>query len=95
MDNSPKSTQEKNIRLLRPNAHDQYRLPDIDDLATRLRFVPAKGEIWFDDRRMVLLQSFATGGISGCLQTSGSSVRQITMRQPAPLPTKPTCTIPH
>ena len=63
MDNSPKSTQEKNIRLLRPNAHDQYRLPDIDDLATRLRFVPAKGEIWFDDRRMVLLHNSSLAAI--------------------------------
>jgi DNA-binding NtrC family response regulator/predicted hydrocarbon binding protein len=63
MDNGQKSTQDKGIRLLRPSAHDKHRLPDIDDLAARLRFVPGKGEVWFDDRRMVLLHNSSLGAI--------------------------------
>jgi hypothetical protein len=59
MDNGHKSTlestQNKGIRLLRPSPHDKHRLPDIDDLVARLQFAPGKGEVWFDDRRMVLL----------------------------------------
>ncbi|WP_226498239.1 sigma-54-dependent Fis family transcriptional regulator [Ferribacterium limneticum] len=63
MDNGHRSTLDKSIRLLRPSAHDKHRLPDIDDLAARLRFVPAKGEVWFDDRRMVLLHNSSLGAI--------------------------------
>ena len=63
MDNGPKSTLDKNIHLQQPNAHDKHRLPDIDDLAARLRFAPGKGEVWFDDRRMVLLHNSSLGAI--------------------------------
>ncbi|MGB4063783.1 MAG: sigma 54-interacting transcriptional regulator [Azonexus sp.] len=63
MDNGHKSTPDKGIRLLRPGAHDKHRLPDIEDLAARLRFVPGKGEVWFDDRRMVLLHNSSLGAI--------------------------------
>lgn len=63
MDNSQKSTLDKGIHLLRPSAHDKHRLPDIDDLAARLRFAPGKGEVWFDDRRMVLLHNTSLGAI--------------------------------
>jgi len=63
MDNAPKSTLDKSIRLLRPSAHDKHRLPDIDDLAARLSFAPAKGEVRFDDRRMVLLHNSSLGAI--------------------------------
>jgi len=34
-------------------------LPQMRDLATRLRFVPDEGRIWMDDHRMVLLQADA------------------------------------
>ena len=63
MDNGPKSTPDKSIRLLRPNTHERHRLPDIDDLAARLSFAPGKGEIRFDEQRMVLLHNTSLGAI--------------------------------
>jgi DNA-binding NtrC family response regulator/predicted hydrocarbon binding protein len=63
MDNGPKSTLDKTIRLLKPSAHDKHRLPDIDDLATRLSFAPSKGEIRFDEQRMVLLHNASLGAV--------------------------------
>ncbi|NTV72092.1 MAG: sigma-54-dependent Fis family transcriptional regulator [Azonexaceae bacterium] len=63
MDHGHRSALDKGIRLLRPSPHDQHRLPDIEDLVARLRFAPAKGEIWFDDRRMVLLHNSSLGAI--------------------------------
>lgn len=63
MDNSHRSSLDKSIRLRRPSAHDKHRLADIDDLAARLRFVPARGEVWFDDRRMVLLHNSSLDAI--------------------------------
>ena len=51
------------IHLRLPAPHDKHRLPDIEDLAARLRFVPGNGEVWFDDRRMVLLHNSSLGAI--------------------------------
>jgi len=63
MDNGHRSSLDKSIRLRRPSAHDKHRQADIDDLAARLRFVPARGEVWFDDRRMVLLHNSSLDAI--------------------------------
>ncbi len=38
-------------------------MPDIDDLAARLRFCPRAGRIWLDDSRMILLHTRSLGGL--------------------------------
>lgn len=45
------------IRLWLPDTPSKHLFPDISDLASRLRFCPGDGEIWLDDRRMVLLHN--------------------------------------
>ena len=40
---------------------DTKHFPDIEDLAGRLRFAPAEGRIWFDDRRSILMRNSAFG----------------------------------
>ncbi len=47
--------------LLRLEGDDTHSLPDIGDLAARLRFSPRTGHIWLDDRRMVLMHTRAQG----------------------------------
>jgi two-component system response regulator HydG len=39
----------------RPEPRNEVVLPDIGDLASRLRFCPQDGRIWLDERRMILL----------------------------------------
>ena len=51
------------IRLLLPNERSRHLFPDIRDLAARLRFAPGDGEIWLDDRRMVLLHNAALASL--------------------------------
>ena len=51
------------IRLLLPNERSRHLFPDIRDLAARLRFAPGDGEIWLDDRRMVLLHNAALAAL--------------------------------
>jgi two-component system, NtrC family, response regulator HydG len=45
------------IRLDLPGEKSRSLFPDIADLAARLRFAPGNGEIWLDDRRMVLMHN--------------------------------------
>lgn len=40
---------------------DSKHFPDIEDLARRLRFAPAEGRIWLDDRRSILMRNSAFG----------------------------------
>lgn len=42
---------------------DQFDLPDIEDLASRLRFSPKKGRIWLDNNRMILMHTRALGAL--------------------------------
>lgn len=37
--------------------------PSVEDLAARIRFSPERGEIWLDDRRMVLMHCDAMGAL--------------------------------
>lgn len=61
------------IPLVRPGAAAAKRFPDIDDLATRLRFVPGNGEIWLEDRRMLLLHNASLGALrQELIETLGS-----------------------
>ncbi|MCC4114988.1 sigma 54-interacting transcriptional regulator [Aromatoleum toluclasticum] len=39
------------------------RVPDIQDLAKRLRFAPQQGRIWLDDQRMLLLHVSSLGAL--------------------------------
>jgi DNA-binding NtrC family response regulator/predicted hydrocarbon binding protein len=63
MDNARQTTAAKGIRVQDPGPGSRYRFPDIDDLATRLRFVPGNGEIWLEDRRMILLHNASLGAL--------------------------------
>ena len=51
------------IELVAPGDQDQHRFPDMADLATLLRFSPGDGQIWLDDRRMVLLYNSALASL--------------------------------
>ncbi|MFZ5492266.1 MAG: sigma 54-interacting transcriptional regulator [Pseudomonadota bacterium] len=42
---------------------DNKHFPDIEDLAGRLRFAPAEGRIWLDDRRSILMRDSAFGSL--------------------------------
>ena len=42
---------------------DHKHFPDIEDLARRLRFAPAEGRIWLDDRRSILMRNSAFGSL--------------------------------
>ena len=37
------------------------RVPEIKDLANRLRFMPSQGRIWLDDQRMMLMHVSSLG----------------------------------
>ena len=39
------------------------RVPDIQDLAKRLRFAPQQGRIWLDDQRMMLMHISSLGSL--------------------------------
>ena len=39
------------------------RIPDIHDLAKRLRFAPQQGRIWLDDQRMMLMHVSSLGAL--------------------------------
>ena len=39
------------------------RVPDIQDLAKRLRFAPQQGRIWLDDQRMMLMHISNLGSL--------------------------------
>ena len=47
------------ITLVTPAGKFRQHFPDIGDLASRLRFAPSDGQIWFDNRRLMLLQPAA------------------------------------
>ena len=51
------------IRLDAPEGKFRQRFPDIGDLASRLRFAPSEGQIWFDNRRMMLVQTAAMASL--------------------------------
>ncbi len=51
------------IQLIPPMAQARSRFPDLADLASRLRFIPEKGEIWLEGRRMVLLHNASLGAL--------------------------------
>lgn len=51
------------IKLEAPDGKVLQRFPDIGDLASRLRFAPSEGQIWFDNRRMVLVQTAALASL--------------------------------
>lgn len=57
MSKRPAIVLEESIRLQLPGGQARLRFPDIGDLASRLRLAPGNGEIWLDDRRMVLLHN--------------------------------------
>jgi DNA-binding NtrC family response regulator/predicted hydrocarbon binding protein len=40
-----------------------FRVPDINDLAKRLRFAPQHGRIWLDDQRMMLMHVSSLGAL--------------------------------
>ncbi len=42
---------------------DRFDLPDIEDLASRLRFSPKTGRIWLDNNRMILMHTRALGAL--------------------------------
>lgn len=50
---------DRGIPLFVPDVVADLHFPDIRDLAERLRFNPADGRIWLDDRRMVLIHTDA------------------------------------
>ena len=56
-------TNENHIDLRLPDAKRKHLFPDIVELASRLHFVPGEGEIWLEDRRMVLLHNSALGAL--------------------------------
>ena len=39
------------------------KVPDIQDLAKRLRFAPQQGRIWLDDQRMMLMHISNLGSL--------------------------------
>ena len=39
------------------------RVPEIHDLANRLRFAPEQGRIWLDDQRMMLMHVSSLGAL--------------------------------
>lgn len=41
----------------------RIRVPDIQDLANRLRFAPRQGRIWLDDQRMMLMHISSLGAL--------------------------------
>ena len=45
----------------RPTAN--IHVPDIQDLADRLRFAPQQGRIWLDDQRMMLMHISSLGAL--------------------------------
>ncbi|RTL47476.1 MAG: sigma-54-dependent Fis family transcriptional regulator [Rhodocyclaceae bacterium] len=51
------------IKLETPQGSFRQRFPDIGDLASRLRFAPSEGQIWFDNRRMMLIQTAAMAAL--------------------------------
>ena len=57
MSKRPSPLPDGSIRLVPPTPLARHSFPDIGDLAGRLRFAPGDGEIWLDDRRMVLLHN--------------------------------------
>ena len=60
----PQTRQEgETIRLDAPAGKSRQRFPDIGDLASRLRFAPSEGQIWFDNRRMMLIQTAALAAL--------------------------------
>jgi DNA-binding NtrC family response regulator/predicted hydrocarbon binding protein len=63
MDKAQKMTPDGSIRLVAPNLQTRHRFPDLADLADRLRFVPGNGEIWLEDRRMVLIHNASLGAL--------------------------------
>ncbi|MCG8504386.1 MAG: sigma 54-interacting transcriptional regulator [Sphingomonadales bacterium] len=42
---------------------DTEKFPEIDDLASRLKFSPSTGHIWLDDRRMILMHTPSIGAL--------------------------------
>ncbi len=54
---------------------DSKHFPDIEDLAGRLRFAPAEGRIWLDDRRSILMRDSAFGSLRRELIETGGFTR--------------------
>lgn len=60
--------------------HGQFDVPDIADLAARLRFSPDTGRIWLDDKRMVLMHTRSIGALrQELIETLGLSVAKTLM----------------
>lgn len=66
-------TKQDAIKLEAPAEKVLQRFPDIGDLASRLRFTPSEGQIWFDNRRMMLVQTAAMASLRReLIETVGS-----------------------
>ncbi len=75
MGKQPQNSTDKTIQLFLPDAQSKQRFPDIGDLASRLRFSPSDGEIWLDDRRMVLLHNSSLASLrQELIETLGAEV---------------------
>lgn len=63
MESALKMTPDGTIQLIPPKGPARHRFPDLADLAPRLQFIPEKGEIWLEGRRMVLLHNTSLGAL--------------------------------
>ena len=73
MEKARNSKTSAGIGFQAPKPAIRYRFPDIDDLATRIRFVPGNGEIWLENRRMILLHNASLGALrQELIETLGS-----------------------